>query len=198
LTTLPTTQFDLQKALKVCNLVSQGRTYSEIFVGGDATLPTLEEFLVWSVTYPELHKAIEAARQLSAYVLEDEALNNARQIAKLPGTPQRVSAYKLANDQLRWSAERRNSGAFGQKGVQSVVVPVTIQTTLNLGQKGAEQHASRDIYELRATVPQVAEAEIEQSCAPEVPALPAGLRSAADVQREQETEGAEIQPPAGN
>jgi hypothetical protein len=150
----PIATFDLPKALYVCQLISTGKTMQEIFVGGDARVPEYWDFVRWAITVPELTKALEAARQLSAYALEDEAVHNARELAKAPGSTQRVAAYRVAIDQLRWSAERRNAAAFGNKGVQTTVVPITIQTTLDIGQPGGgvKQGIGTELYTVTAKV----------------------------------------------
>lgn len=149
----------------------------------------MEEFLTWTITETELTRAVEQARQLSAYVLEDEAVQAGREIAKQPGTAQRVSAYKAAMDQLRWSAERRNSTAFGNKGVTGgAVIPIKIVTNLNLGQAtGPVNGGTLDIY--KASVPllenQVVDTTVEEIV--EAKALPTGLKSASQLLLERET-----------
>jgi hypothetical protein len=177
--------FDVDKALRVCELVALGKTYDEIFGLGDATVPAITDFLRWSITEPELTKALSQARELSAYVLEDEAVSNARHIAKNPGTPQKVSAYKAALDQLRWSAERRNANAFGSKGVGGgSIIPIQIVTSLNLGQPDAKDiPRALDIY--TASVELLPDNSVVVDTT-EAPPTPKGLMSAAELVKEQE------------
>jgi hypothetical protein len=106
----------------------------------------------WMRSNQNLYKAFIAARQMSAFSFEDQALEHTgRMIDNLDGvTAPMVAAYNAAMAQLRWSATRRNPAEFGDQKTVNVRVPITINTTLNLG-TGEDNLDSEDIYNISVT-----------------------------------------------
>jgi hypothetical protein len=128
------TAYDPNIALDIIERIAEGELLSDI------TKPNIEPrtvarstFLRWVTLYPELAKAYAAAQRISALAFEEMAIAKAREIAKEPGTPARVSAYNTYISQLRWSAARRDPTKYSDKGDTKVVVPISINTNLDLG-----------------------------------------------------------------
>lgn len=92
----------------------------------------------WLMLYPEFSTAYNAAREISAYNLEDEALDLARLIRSLPGDSPRVRAFDIAINQLRWSASRRNPRVYSDKAALNITVPIQINTTMDLSEGPAK------------------------------------------------------------
>lgn len=144
------TSYDPHIALEMVERIAEGETLVQITK--DKKFPTRGTFMKWMVRVPELREAYMAARELSALSMEEEAIENAREVRKNPGTAQAVRAAEIAINQLRWSASRRDPKNYGDKGLAATIVPVTIQTTLNLGE-GTQQVGAEipDIYTIDIT-----------------------------------------------
>lgn len=143
------TTYDPFQAMKLIEKIANGETLTSIC--GKDGLPKVTTFRRWLVNYPELSKAYYEARKLSAESLEEEALDAGRLVRASPGTAQQVRATEVLMNQLRWSASRRDPGRFGDRAPVSVVVPVQINTSLDLGQSGAKITADVDnVYKLTA------------------------------------------------
>lgn len=153
--------YDPEKALAICELVAEGKTVVEITaMEGFPSRPTLYR---WLTVFPEFSDAFERAREISAQSIEDELLTMARILKdKNDFTGVKVQAYNIAMQQLRWSASRRDPGRYGQKTAVSAVIPIQINTTLNLGQDGKEASTTTDsIYTLTAEIPVPSDADTE-------------------------------------
>lgn len=126
---------DLRRALTVIEGLAAGDRLSTLTGGPDQ--PKRGTFYRWVTLYPEIKKAFDAAREISAYSLEDKTLDIAETlISPNDYTGTKVRALEVAMGQLRWSASRRNAGAFGDKGQASMVIPIQINTSLDIGQAG--------------------------------------------------------------
>lgn len=138
-------------ALKVCEHIADGMNLKEALALPG--MPTRNTWYRWLMVYPELDKAYQAARELSAQAFEDDMLEITQ---KLKDPDQAVSdlmlkRYQTALQQLRWSAERRDPRHFGEKKETSVVVPVQINTSLDLGTLGGQSTSEyANVYELKA------------------------------------------------
>jgi hypothetical protein len=107
----------------------------------------------WVATMPDLQKAYMAAKSLSAMSMEEEALNTARSQYREPGSQNKIRAATLLIDQLRWSATRRDPKQYSEKGSQNIVVPIHINTSLDMGADMAATGGTSeypDIYKLEA------------------------------------------------
>lgn len=146
------TKYSPDLALQICERIAQGDTLGEICREKDK-FPHRTTFNRWCTQYPELARAYHAARELSAYSLEDEAIELVRQLMAEPGNAQKVRSVDIAVKQLQWSAEKRNRQAFGHQAQTSVVVPIQINTSLDLGeQEGQGTVDHPDIYTIEAEV----------------------------------------------
>lgn len=121
--------------------VADGATLREIAkLPGMPTKSTIQR---WIMKYPELAQAWKVAREMSASSFEDEALDMARQLKnQTDWTGTKVRSHEVAMAQFRWSASHRDPAQFGQTATPQIVVPVQINTTLDLGQPGAEKAAA--------------------------------------------------------
>lgn len=147
-------------ALQICELIAEGHTLKSICEQTDK-FPHRSTFQRWVINYPELRKAYLAARELSAFAFEDQALTLAREIVNEPGNAQRVRAFDIAMNQLRWSATKRNPREFGDKSSLQITVPIQINTGLDLGDgSGAASGnaktidgSAENIYKVQGQVP---------------------------------------------
>lgn len=145
--------YDAGKALEIIEQVSLGKTIVEIT--SQPGMPTRQTFYRWVAMDPELERVFTTARELSALSLEEEALDMAR-VLKNPNefTGTKVRAFEVAMAQFRWSASRRDPKRYGTTVAPSLVVPIHINTTLDLaGGKSVENVYTLD---LSAKVPEQA------------------------------------------
>lgn len=142
------TKYDPNIALDIVERIADGELLSRI-TDKDAEPLTItkQTFLRWVATVPELQTAYSAAVQISAHSFEEKAIDKAESTARQPGTPQNVSAASLLISQYRWSAARRNPTKYSDKGNTQIVVPVNINTTLDMGnQRQSMEVEVPDIY----------------------------------------------------
>lgn len=143
------TKYDPQMALQIIEHVAQGKLIKDICKPGTGFC-SITTFYAWVARVPELKQAYQAARELSALVFEEEAIDSARELQKSPGDNQNIRANEVVISQLRWSAQRRDPRNYGEKGQTLAIVPVHIETTLNLGDGGKAGSGAEipDIYTL--------------------------------------------------
>lgn len=167
-------------ALRLCEEIAQGHTIVELTSAEDSPYPSRATVYRWIMQYPEFAKAYGAAREISANSFEEEALWMARELKKGPPDNARTRAYEVAMGQLRWSAARRNPREYGDKGNTNIVVPITINTPLDMGGgQGAGLASIPNIYKIEAKVETPVDAEFSEvnpRTEPE-PALPEPLLS---------------------
>lgn len=145
---------DREAALAVCEAIAFGRSMADI--ERDPALPPRDLFISWLMRDPSLALAFHRAREMSSYVLEDEALELLRGRLTNPGSSVEIRAADLFVQQLRWSAGKRNPGVYSDKAAVSVTVPVQINTTLDMGPAGPGTGTKEfpNIYELKAELVQ--------------------------------------------
>jgi hypothetical protein len=127
-----------KRVLETLELVLAGKTWVEIRAGGGMAYM---EFVHIMAKYPDVGKAYREARASSGQIFEDKALALADKLAgKNDYTAVGVRAAAVAMDQWRWSAARRNPVEFdpASSAKLQTVIPIQINTTLNLGQAGGE------------------------------------------------------------
>ena len=145
------TVYEPDLGLQICELVAEGHTLKAICEDPENKFPHRSTFGRWLIDQPELRKAYLAARELSAFAFEDQALSLAREIVNEPGSSQRVRAFDIAMNQLRWSAAKRNPREYGERTALQVTVPIQINTGLDLGQEGASRSPEADnVYNVKA------------------------------------------------
>lgn len=128
------TKYNPNIALDIVERIADGELLSKITApDADPLTVTKQTFLRWVASVPELQTAYSAALQLSAHSFEEKAIDKAEKVAQAPGSPQNVSAASLLISQYRWSAARRNPTRYSDKGNTQIVVPVNINTTLDMG-----------------------------------------------------------------
>lgn len=142
--------YDRDLALAILERMASGELLKDICAAPG--MPHITTVRRWAVNNPEFSRAFQTATQMSAAALEEEALGTARHIAdpkvnkKLSGTE--VRAFEVAMNQFRWSASRRDPSKFGERAPASVTVPIQINTSLDLGNKGELDN----IYTIEAKV----------------------------------------------
>jgi len=146
--------YNMDKALEIVERIARGETV--VSITAEKGMPSQSAFYRWVTLYPELQKALEAARELSAGSMEEEALGLARAIVLNHGSNTKVRAFDVAMGQLRWSATRRDPARFGEKAQMHVRVPIQIITPLQLtpGKEGDLPAVNQqvNIYSLSADV----------------------------------------------
>ncbi len=145
----PPSVFRPELATAIIERVAEGETLSAICKGDG--MPTPTTFRRWTLARREVWEAFQAARELKADSLFDEALDMARSIKKKPGGPQNVRAHDVAMSHLRWAAGKLNPQKYSDRSQISFTVPIQINTTLDLGQ-GAGHTEENSVYDLTATV----------------------------------------------
>lgn len=147
------TKYDPSLALVILERIAEGELLKDICTIENG-MPAKSTFLKWVAREPELRNAYMAARELSALSFEEEAIAAARELQGSPGTAQKVGAYNAAINQLRWSASRRDPKNYGDKGLAAVVVPIQINTSLDMGTGQKVEAEMPDIYTLEVIPPE--------------------------------------------
>jgi hypothetical protein len=144
--------YDETAAFRVVEQIAFGRSMHEI-----ARLPGMpkpEDFVHWLMLHPELGLAVSRAREVSAFVMEDEALDLTRAAVQEGGAPSATAlrALELLTKQLQWSAVKRNPQVYSEKSAVQVTVPIQINTSLDMGHQDKRQGTAQfpNIYALKA------------------------------------------------
>lgn len=141
------TKYDAVAAMKVIERIAEGELLRDICDPKDPNAPVAKTtFMRWVANVPELAKAYSAAQQISSLSFEEEAIAAARLIRRAPGSAANVSAANTFISQMRWSAARRNPTRYSDKGNNTIVVPVNINSTLDLG--NAKQNIEVEIPDM--------------------------------------------------
>lgn len=157
-------KYDPLIALDVVERISDGETLKKIT---EKPFPISKHtFLQWVATVPELQKAYLTALRASARAFEEQALEVAETLYQKGGGKDKIAATNTLISQLRWSATRRDPTNYSDKGNTAIVVPVTINTPLNLGtgiKGGGVEADDGSIYNLKVEAPVDADFEEVQS-----------------------------------
>ncbi len=148
-------KYNEELALSICERIAKGETLKHICL--DTHMPSTTTVQRWVINYPKFGDAYNAARELSAYALEDDALDAARLIrTQHDSNSAKVRAFDIAIQQFRWSAARRNPRVYSERSAVLITVPIQINTSLNLEADGkVDPTTSNDpnaIYTIEATV----------------------------------------------
>jgi len=150
--------FNLDLAVAICEQVADGQTLKAICEAPG--MPNRSTFRSWVIRNPDLRKAYEAARELQAHSLYDEAMGLTRilEAGKDPDGSElnnnRVNALRVALEQLRWAAGKLAPQAYGDKANPNGVIAIQINTPLNLG-RASQDHdpiTGTNLYSLKATI----------------------------------------------
>lgn len=90
--------------------------------------------------------AFKEARELSAFVIEDQITDKLAENAENPQSAVKNTALKVWSDHMHWVAERRNAAVYSGKAPVNVTVPIQITTSLDLG----HTKSIEGVYELVA------------------------------------------------
>ncbi len=150
--------FRPELVVEIVERIAEGQTLSSICKGDG--MPTPGTFRKWALARKDVWEALQAARELKADSLFDEAMDLAREIRQDPGTSQRVRAYDVAMSHLRWAAGKLNPQRYSERSQIVFTVPIQINTTLDLGQ-GAAGTEDGSVYDLTAKVVELSEPAAE-------------------------------------
>lgn len=140
-------------ALAICERLAAGETLRSICK--DIAFPTEETFRKWAMNNDVLREAFRMAKELKAHTIFDEALDMAREIRDMESpTAQKVRAFDIAMTHLRWAAGKLHPQDYGERSAITTVVPIQINTTLDLG-KGPVPEAGG--YTIEAVLTEVPE-----------------------------------------
>lgn len=143
--------YQAELSLRILEGVAAGKTVVEMCK--QPGMPSTSTFYRWVVMIPELTAAFNAARELSAQAMEEEAIQAGRDIKESPESGTKVRAYEVYMNQLRWSAARRDPSKYADRAAVSVRVPIQINTGLALGPGEAKDGAGQDnMYTVTAEV----------------------------------------------
>lgn len=146
------TGYSPELALQIVERVASGETISAVCaVTATPPMPAATTFRRWVLMHPELMRAYEAAKELKAHSLFDEALDMARHIRDNPGTAQKVRAYDIALQHIRWTAGKLAPHLYSERSTVQFTVPIQINTTVDLGQ-GASAAKEVDIGDFSYTL----------------------------------------------
>jgi hypothetical protein len=121
-------------AFKIIDAIMEGKSFR--WISTRPGMPGITTIYRWMAQFPDFKEAVENARAISAMTFEDKALEVAEDLTNERGedwTNAQLRARELALKQWGWSAERRDPGRFGSRMAPSTVVPIQINTTLDLG-----------------------------------------------------------------
>lgn len=144
--------YSQEVAFKIIDMVMQGKSLRYVVTrpGMPSSVTTIYR---WMTLYPDFKEAVENARQLSAMSMEDKALEVADDLISEDRiwSNNQLRARELALKQWGWSAERRDPGRFGARMAPSTVVPIQINTNIDLGQDGVQKQ-NLDVYAVHARI----------------------------------------------
>lgn len=146
--------YDTAQAVVVLDRLAAGDTITDI--ARDPEMPSRKTIYKWITVHPEFERLFATAKELSALSFEEKALAIADKLKDPPEslTGTEVAAYRAAMEQFRWSAARRDPARYGQQTATIAVVPIQINTTLDMG-KGADTRNTQefpDIYRIEAKI----------------------------------------------
>lgn len=148
------TEYQPDLALHIVEQIAEGKLLKDICTSENG-MPHVTTFLKWVARVPELAQAYSAAKEISALMFEEEAIDIARASFKSPGTAQKVTAANALINQLRWSAGRRDPKSYGDKAGAQITVPIQINTTLDMGSNSVQQVDMPDIYTIEVEAVEV-------------------------------------------
>lgn len=157
------TAYDPGLALEVCEKIAEGNNLKDTLkLDG---YPCRSTWYRWCMLYPDLKIAYDIARAISAEGMEEDMLEVAKVLlegGKSGLTALQLDAIKAGMAQLRWSAARRDPAKFAERPQVQTVIPVQINTTLNMGQGGLPA-VQGSIYHMLAAKPtgEITDAEYE-------------------------------------
>lgn len=126
-------------AEEILTKVSEGGTLTSICK--DNHLPSTTRFYKWLRDVPSLREKWNMAKELKSHHLIDEALELSRTLNTDPKNPMGISLNWARSVDIRIKAlmemaSRLNPKEYGPKQQISNVIPIQINTNLNLGQDG--------------------------------------------------------------
>lgn len=153
------TAYSPELALKICERIAEGETLGKVCEGKG--MPHRTTFRRWLLNEPLAMKAYEIAREVQAHSLFEEALDLARDIRENPGSTQKVRAFDISMNHLRWAAGKLNPRIYSEKASVQFTVPIQIITSIDLGQGGKTGAGPNAVYEVEAKIVEEGEPEAQ-------------------------------------
>lgn len=127
------TKFNPDIAIEICRRVMDGESIVKILK--EPGMPVRSTWYNWLLLYPDVLKMYDAAREMSALSLEEEMgdikdklLDEQTLVPKAM-----LDRYHEALVHLRWLAGKRDPRRFGEQKSPTLVVPIQINTSLDMG-----------------------------------------------------------------
>lgn len=147
-------KYSPETALAVLERLADGMTVAGI--SRLPGMPSVSGMRTWRIQYPEFARAWKTAKELSAESFEDKALDIADDLVETNDyTGTKVRALEVAISQYRWSAARRDPKNYGQQADAKIVVPIQINTSLDLNNDamgGLSTPEHENVYAIKAEV----------------------------------------------
>src|SRR5271165_5780241 len=138
-----------ENLLKICTLVALGGTLRKICA--EPGQPTATTFRQAVMADPELREQWEIAKSERPHHLFEEAIDLAREIRDRSWAKEetnQVTAARVAIEALREAAARLAPREYGQRPASQVIVPVQINTTLDLSAGKPQRKGSANVYSI--------------------------------------------------
>lgn len=161
--------------LRILERVAEGETLSEVCRGkGMPDRKTVRRAIMRN---EKLKLAYDAAREMQAHSLFEEALGLGRQLSAGSHENADVQARRVAIDTLKWGASKLLPREYGERADPRGVINVQINTGLDLGRGQRPDPLGSNLYNLQASieVPEAADADSQRApglCAPTDDARP--------------------------
>lgn len=108
-------------AKELCEQIAMGLTLKQsIEKVPPIRRPTMKQVWRWLDELPEFAEMYDRARRLQADCHADRMLEMASEVIAKPTA---AAAYRVAGDMLKWQAEMRNPGKYGQKVTHEIKAP---------------------------------------------------------------------------
>ena len=144
------TRYSPENMLLICEEVAKGRTLKDICA--EDQFPHPATVRRWVLNFPEAAAMMTAAREISAFELEERAVTLADRLVKEKFDRDQIRSFEVAMNQYRWSAGKRNPRVFSDKLPPNFSVGVQITTPLDLGGGGTFKQID-GVYTIETSVP---------------------------------------------
>lgn len=138
----PRVAYTPELGAKVAEQIANAATLREI--AAKPGMPSKRAILLWMQQHPEFRQMMMEAREVSAFVYADKALERAMELLEGDVTPADVKAAAEALKHIRWDASKRAPRAFGDQHKVGNTVAVQINTTMDLGNPDATGGLDRE------------------------------------------------------
>jgi hypothetical protein len=139
-----------ERMLEICEEIAKGRNLKDICL--EDKYPHPATVRRWVLNFPEAAAMMTAAREISAFELEERAVHLADRLVAEKLDRDKIRSFEVAMNQYRWSAGKRNPRVFSDKLPPNFSVGVQITTPLDLGGGGTFKQID-GVYTIETSVP---------------------------------------------